>query len=348
MLQSVRNPQLLFLALAGGIYTAALLTFARGSELASPLDLGLALDLAITVPLLAYLLPVRRAGWPYLVVPVLMLAGVATVRKLAPAGLPLPEFAFVAVMLGLACAVLVGGVARVARVWRGGAGGARGVAGANGVDLEASAAPDPLERLQLAAREVVPVALVADLIAHELAMIYYALLAWRAAPAAPRGARAFSYHRRAGYGAVVFAIVLLCVAEGAAVHLLVSLWSPAVAWVLTILTLYGALWFVADYRASVLRPVLVTADALVVRTGVRWTAVVPRARIVAVHLARPDTRQRVDGRVLHATLVGTPSLWIELSEPVRASGPYGVAREARWLALGVDEAAELAISLSPR
>jgi hypothetical protein len=56
--------------LAAGIYTAALLNFRRGGEIASPLDLALALDLVLTVPLLAYLLPVRRAGWPNIVVPV--------------------------------------------------------------------------------------------------------------------------------------------------------------------------------------------------------------------------------------------------------------------------------------
>jgi hypothetical protein len=42
----------------------------------------------------------------------------------------------------------------------------------------------------------------------------------------------------------------------------------------------------------------------------------------------------------------TKPLWIELTEPVTAQGPYGIERQARWISVAVDEAEALRASLS--
>lgn len=180
MLQSARRTQLLFLLLAGSIYTAALLSFARSGFSADPLSLGFALDLALTVPLLAYVLPVRRADWPFLSLPALALLGLATVLLFGPAGLPLPFRSPDALLIGLECTLLGSVIIRAARAWR---------------RTSDTAAADALERLRAASREVVPLARAADVLAHELALLYYALLSWRARASVPANTRAFSYHR---------------------------------------------------------------------------------------------------------------------------------------------------------
>lgn len=59
----------------------------------------------------------------------------------------------------------------------------------------------------------------------------------------------FSMHRRAAYGAVVVALGMASLAELVAVHLLVVRWSPAGAWALTALSVYGLAWLLADYHA---------------------------------------------------------------------------------------------------
>lgn len=323
MVQSARRPEILFVVLAASIYMAALMSFAHSAS-TTPLSRAFALDLALTVPLLAYLLPVRRAGWPLYSLPVLALLGAGTVLLFGPAGISALFGSPEVLLIGLECTLLGSVVIRAARAWR-----------------RSSATADPLERLRNAAREVVPLARAADMVAQELAVIHYAILSWRAPTSVPVGARAFSYHRRSGYGGLVFALLVLSVGEGAAVHLLLAGWSEIAAWGATLLTLYGALWLVADYRASVLRPVLLTPELLRVRTGLRWSVEVPRSQLARVQRTRPAAMDPV----LEAVLVGSPTLWIELRDPVVAQGPFGVTRVVRWIALAVDAPDQLTTAL---
>lgn len=42
-------------------------------------------------------------------------------------------------------------------------------------------------------------------------------------------------------------------------------------------------------------------------------------------------------------------MWIELSEPVTAQGPYGIEKKVRWISVAVDEAEEFrqALEINP-
>ncbi len=72
---------------------------------------------------------------------------------------------------------------------------------------------------------------------------------------------------------------------------------------------------------------------LTVRTGLRWTARVPRATIAGVDRRAPGGGEKP----LRASLIGGPSLWLRLREPVTAEGPYGMTRSVSTIALAVDE-----------
>jgi hypothetical protein len=201
---------------------------------------------------------------------------------------------------------------------------------------------DTLERLRSVAGEVLPVRRVAEIVAFELAVLYYALLSWRRkVQEPPRMVEAFTYHRKSGYGAIVFAILVMMAAEGIPVHILVLRWSPVAAWILTILTAYGMVWFIGDWRAARLRPILLDADEIRLRVGLRWTVTIPREQIAAIHRKRPSNSEPY----LRASLPGTTPLWIELTEPVTAKGPYGIQKTARWISLNVDDPERLLRSL---
>ena len=191
---------------------------------------------------------------------------------------------------------------------------------------------DTLERLRSVAGEVLPVRRVAEVVAFEMAVLYYALFSWRRR-IEPPGPGTFAYHRKSGYGAIVFAILVMMMAEAIPVHILVLRWSSVAAWILTILTVYGMVWFIADWRATRLRPILLDSGELKLRVGLRWTVTVPRDQIVAVHRKKPSGSEPY----VRASLPGTTPLWIELAEPVTAKGPYGIRKRARWISLSVDE-----------
>jgi hypothetical protein len=204
-------------------------------------------------------------------------------------------------------------------------------------------AADPLEQLERAALTLLRQAQAAAIFATEIAVLYYAFGSWRARPHVPAGATAFTHHERSGHGGIVLAVLLIVAAEGLAVHFLIAHWSVLVAWILTISSAYVAVWLFADYRATVLRPILVGQDVLI-RAGLRWTLRFARTEIAAVERRQPNCGKEC----LNLTFLGTPTLWITLAEPVVARGPYGLRRRVRAIGLEPDAAEGLSEALGAR
>lgn len=277
-------------------------------------------DLTLVVPLLWYLLAVRRGGLPLVtVVPAFLLVTAA-------AGVVLPASAhrwldivhYLAPPLELAAIVFVAIRVRAARR-----------------TFRAAGGDDALTAMRAAVAEIAGNGRIADLIAGEIAVMYYALLTWRQRP--PLGANHFSYHRRSGYGAVLGAFALALVAESIVVHIVVGLWSVVVAWFLTAGSIYGILLIAAEYRASALRSIAIADGVLLLRQGLRWTARIPLADILSIAPAAAADATRADGR-LRAFVLGRPQLVLRLDAPHIATGPFGLTRRFDTVALAVDDA----------
>ncbi len=94
--------------------------------------------------------------------------------------------------------------------------------------------------------------------------------------------------------------------EMIALHTLIWLWVLGLAWVVTVLNLYGILWLLGDWRAVCLRPILVEKDALIVRIGLRWAVQVPLAALASVRPVEAQPPSRKTPGYLGALLLGTP------------------------------------------
>jgi hypothetical protein len=194
----------------------------------------------------------------------------------------------------------------------------------------AGANRDTLARIEAAACEIVPSRRVAAVLAGEIAVFYYAFAAWRQRPRAPDGSRAFSIHEQSGVAALFGTLAGVSVIEAALVHLVVMRWSAAIAWALTVLSIYGTVWLIAAARSFVLRPVLVEAGELVARGGMIWTVRIPLA---AIRLIESGTA-RYDLKLPPAS---QPNVVLRFAEPVMAHGMYGITRRVASLALAIDD-----------
>jgi hypothetical protein len=149
----------------------------------------------------------------------------------------------------------------------------------------------------------------------------------------PDAALAFTIHRRSGQGALVAALLMLIGIEGAALHLLLRRISAPLAWVLTLGSVYAAGWLIADLRASRLRPILLEADTLRLRSGLRLALDAPRSAIERVTRERPFPGREA----LNGTFFGRPTHWIVFREPLEVRGPFGLKRPARAVGVQVDD-----------
>ena len=326
-----RGPQLLFAGIVIGVYTSALAVANLLPYLERPraVAVGLTLDMVAVVPLAFYLLIVRRRGLPLVTLaPVLVLSVVAAAQILPPNHQePLRILESLAAPLELALVSWI--VWRAARALR---------------TARRDATADPLEQLGRAAFELLRHKRAAAILASEIAMFYYAIGSWWARPHAPSGTSTFTYHRRSGHAGIAIAFLLVILVEGVAVHFLLSIWSALAAWVFTIGTAYGALWLIADYRAAVLRPILVNDESVYIRAGLRWCLRVPWAQIAEVDGKKPDFGKES----LNITFLGTPTHWVILTQPMLAQGPYGLRRRVRAIGIQPDAVGDFDRVLSAR
>ena len=289
---------------------------------------AIAFDLTFTVTFFAWLFPVRRGAWPPASLAAVFLVSALAARRIVPAEGDGFFHGLLWLTAPLELALLSWILVRASRARR-----AAKTGGA--LDLQA--------RIRTTARALLWNRFAAEAIAFEIAVLAYAC-GPRRPPHVPRGASAFTYHRKIGYGAVVGAMAMVVLAETFPVHVLLARWRPGVAWTATALGLYTLLYLLADWRASRARPIAVDAETLTIRTGIRWTVVVPRADIVGVERHPP----RGGEKPLRAALLGAVNVWIELREPVVAAGPYGRERRVRRLALWVDEPQAFTAALAGR
>lgn len=320
---SLRSPVVSFALALAAVYGAALAVVSRLAQLPDPALIAgaLTVDLTVVVPLLYYMLLARRRGWPAVTTLPVFLASIGLAHALIPSAQE-----HVLRPLGVAAAaaeiVLAGVVVhKVYRLRR-----AYEERKAGGFDV-VSALRDS------ASRVLGKVA--GGALAYELAVFHYASAGWRRTP--PESDRSFSYHRSTGYTALAWAIGMVLVVETAAVHALVRLWSPLVAWILTGLSVYAAIWWIGDTQAVRLRPIEVDGSTLKLRLGLRWTIDVPVAEIERVGAPSGGAPPDRESGYLKAVLVGEPNRRVELASEQAAVGPYGLTKKVKVLDLRLDE-----------
>lgn len=286
---------------------------------------GVTLDIALVVPVLYWLLVVR-AGAPRLsIVPVSLLS-------LAAAGaiVPSEHHQALSTLEALALPLEVGLVGYLFWSVR------RALAAGEGAVGEW----DPLDRLRSAASRLLGPGRGAEILAFEATVFYFAFGSWRREVPEPGAGEVFiSHHRKALYSTAFAGIMIAGAIELVPMHWLLGLWSPAAAWILTGLSIYGLIWLVGDYRAILLRPSRVARGRFFLRLGLRWQAEIPLLRIRACRKLTAGDRQALRSRrdVLRATLLGEPSHLLELDSPIEFEGPYGLRRRATSVALSLDQ-----------
>jgi len=323
-----------FLAAVAAIYAvsisiAGMLPRFRDADLVAS---AVTCDLVLVIPALYYLLLVRGRGWHGIgVVPVFLISLVAAAR-IVPADHQrlLAGFEWLAIPLEL---IVVGWIGR------------RAVASLR--RARATGGGDAFEAIRHAASDVLGSARLGEILAQEIATLYFALGTWKTP--LPR-ADGFTSYRENSHGLVMSAIGIVLVIETVAVHIAVHmLWSATAAFVLTALGLYGLLWMIGDSRALRLRVTTIEPDRIDVRLGIRWEVTIPRyALIGAEELTSPPSRDEgFAERPLKLVLIGAPNVELRLSRPVTARGMFGLRRSSTRVLLQIDDAPRFVARIRP-
>lgn len=162
------------------------------------------------------------------------------------------------------------------------------------------------------------------------------------------GEQHFSTAHAGGNASNQLAWVWLMVFDIPVAHMLLHfLWSPFAAWVATALTAWGLLYLLADYRATLARPVSLGAAELYVRCGALASdAVVPYAAIAAVARV-PHPERRLPGK-RYFRHQGTMNVEITLRPGTLLPTLFRGNQAASHIVLGVDDPAQFVEALGAR
>ena len=329
-----RRPHLPLFFLFWSLVLAVSFFIIRSSQFAIHPDLlsaAVTLDMVILVPLV-YLVLARRMGWRQLsAIPILVLMLVAAnflvpqdhQRVLHLVEMLLAPFELVLITL------LVLKVRSVRKAYR----ESGGTAG------------DFMETLERILSQTVDAGRPGKILATEIAMIYYGLLAWRQKPVDRPDTTSFSYHRNCGHGTIMGVFIFLIFVEAGVLHWFLLPRSAPLAWVIFALSIYSVVFLLADLNAARLRPIFIDGSDLVVRVALRWRARFPLAWIAKVETTTHDIENK-DG-LLQAFLVPNQNVILHLDRPTTAAGLYGMEKEFQRLSLAVDDLPAFVDAIGP-
>jgi hypothetical protein len=286
-----------FLALALFINVAVTMIASRQPQLAP----AAALDMTVTVTALYYWLLVRPGLRPRKSLLFVALLGLLRASFAFPHIVPGREF------IAGALELLVAGTV---------------------VKVFLSAGDDPVSGIQTALARFVPFGGAGRALAGELSVLYYAF-AWRTKSHVPAGARPFTMHKTSAIADLMLVIAPFSLLEIFPVHLLAARWSRTLAWVLTGLSVYGALWIFALGRSFALRPGFITESEILVRFGLAFSLRIPKDCIETVQRTPIADAMRVPRN-------SAPNVYIRFKQPLEAERLLGFKKSVNAIALCVD------------
>lgn len=332
LLPKARTPEAAFVVCAAALVLTqgVILLFGTNSGLRSGmLEVGVALDLALGLPLLGHLfivqtgrasrdvlLPLAATG---LALSGLLIFGSAGVGPIGWQGVPWE--AILIALEGTLLLVALLSLPRIRRRYR---------------ELR-NELPHGSDAMRRALEEGLGRRLGA-IAFGEASLLWYGLTGWGRGPKA--SAALTDAPGPPGHGAVVGALVLLAIVETTTLHLIVHLGSPPVAWFLTATSVYGILWLLADVHASRIVPTRFGPSGLHLRVGLRWRLDVEWDQIAGVHLSEPE------GESLSTAFLRSPDLWVEFCVPQRLRGAMGITKPASVVGLSAANPRELRERLS--
>ncbi|MCX7747574.1 MAG: PH domain-containing protein [Clostridia bacterium] len=192
------------------------------------------------------------------------------------------------------------------------------------------------------------IGVLAELVATELFLIQYALTGFLILSPKKQNAdyKYFSCYKEQGYPVVLGVLVFISVFEIPILHIILHLWSPVIAWIVTGLSVYGIFWLVGDFHALRFNPVTMTESMLHIRTGLRFRADIPYSEIEEI---RPfKALEKSSQKFVKLSVYGEPQYVIQLKSEAVIKGLFGIKRESKLIGMNIDNRLEFEKELKAR
>ena len=190
--------------------------------------------------------------------------------------------------------------------------------------------------IQSALAETLKFPLLLKLLKTELLALYYAFFASFERSGVAASSSQFSHAKTSNRHDVYVFVALSQLPFLPFIHVFVEYKiGPGQAWLITALTLWSVVWFLAQVEAAKFRPIELTDDSLTYRFCLSWAAEIPLSN---VKLARSiNVAEILNGDEMFLSPVGsTRNVLLEFETPICFSGQYFQKRREIRAAISVD------------
>ncbi|WP_226682986.1 hypothetical protein [Sutcliffiella horikoshii] len=136
---------------------------------------------------------------------------------------------------------------------------------------------------------------------------------------------------------IVFAILIS--GEGVLFHYLLQKWNDVIAWVFTLLNVYGILYLIGFYKSTKHLPHMITQGKMIIRLGFQSSITLDIANIEQINRAKEiELGMKIPKSTYYSLLkLDSPHLEIVLKEPVEMRGSYGIKKMVDKVVFRVDD-----------
>lgn len=197
-----------------------------------------------------------------------------------------------------------------------------------------STAPDAFVAIKRACQEILPGRL-ASVLAAEIGVYYYGFINW-SKPTLQNNQ--FTYHTRNTLNSVLGSLIFIISIETVAVHILVSIWTTVIAWILTAISVYTIIQVFGIMKSLSRRPISLEEDMLVLRYGLMNEASIDLNNIESVEFSNELIKDNPD--ILPLSPLGEldgHNVLLFVKEESELIGFYGSSKKFSAIAFNVDD-----------
>lgn len=202
--------------------------------------------------------------------------------------------------------------------------------------------------IRLALRNILKWPFLFEALKFELLTLYYAFFAKLEDEEATDEISSFSYYKLSNAKDLFLIVAISQLPYLPFLHVLIEIKKgPALAWGITILTLWSVIWFLAQVQAIRFRPIELDNVLLKYRFGLFWKADIPLTRIIKARKRKYS--DEVDASEYFLSPLGSEkNIIIEFDSPIQFVGPYFLKKRKKKAVISLDRPDQFLNQLSQR
>jgi len=191
-----------------------------------------------------------------------------------------------------------------------------------------------------------------DFAVKDLAIYYYAFLVWFKKPSINEEL-SFTYHKNSDIKVFVIIALIIGMIEVVAVHILLSYWNTIIAWLITVLSIYGLVYLVGLYNSVRYSPIVIEDNHMVIRVGFQSSLKLDFENIKALEPIGVNYEEKVkkEKKTTYNAIVlrtNLPQFEVTLKKEVPQIGLFGIYKEISTVYIMVDNPRDFAKAVSSR